>query len=1541
MNSELTIVIKALSNTKEIVEESRKDIAKVSAGIKEVGESSKEGTKSILEFFKSFKENSAETSKSLKNIAESAGALSTKLASVGTAIKFVTSGILAVGAGSMVKNWADAAARAQVLETTMLQVGKTAGYTSSELEKTDKKVQALGITTASSRQSIVQLIQSGIDLSLAGPLARASQDLAVVSGLNSSETFSRLIVNIQQMDTMGLRFMGIMVDREKVLADAATKQGRALTQNQEKQAFAEGVLKESAKLAGVYASAMNDVGKAITSLPRFKETLEEKLGATLLPAYAVLVRNVTELFKDLIASVDASNKSGDGAFSWTKDLDAALTSLRKVVVVMFEYRAAIATIGIAAAGLLIFGKVLAILAGIGPSLAAISTQLAPLGLFLAGLFTPLAGLATAAIVGIIAAFGSLTGAILVVLGTITAIVAGVDLTEFLRKQYPGFDRFATDVENLFKKLWSFIAQDAEQEFTRLVNLLETKLLNPIKSIVAGLLDTAATAVDKIPLVGGTDKGDSLRAKATSLRDEVDSQKTQVEALAEVNKSWDEYRANLGQAKTILGEVTSAALDSVKASKIPEDSKTLILNYIEASKKQKEAIEQVSDAQQKQILSQKAFRESVSSGAKDQIDAAQEVSNQADKKLAEAEKKQKKADDVLSTVQNSIRDRKKSGSLDAESLTLLENFERALVRSNIEFNKVQESAQQLSDAFKVLGLTSGEMTTGTSEKIRTSAEALKIVIDDIANKGLASDIQIRQLISQYNNLAAGAKTSADLLKLSGLREAINDITVAASAGKSGPTVDVKPPTIDDKALKSYQSALESASKQAKENVAKANATLLAGGAKALSDGKSIAKAKLDAEEAQIARQLKIVKEGYSRYTEGLSEFYDQALVTTKEFYDTRRKLIDQENAVEFDSLSKQIVLEKRKLSQTEKTGRAPILKKIDELTSQRDVELVLKKQYDLRKLDNEERKKQEDFGKKLSENAIAILGYRDEEKAKLAEIELKYSNLLRYASEGEKAQLKELERLETLKALQSIADKEREVRIEILGYSDALAASQDKINLKYDQQLRNVSEDRKVQLEKLRVLELQNDLLEQQKRKIDARLALENAGLSIQQALIGLKSSRGELSDLDKQNQENAIILKRIELLKESYEAKKKASEDIRNNGSIEAAAKEEAALRSLGAEILTLSAQYKTLSTTIQESFATSTFNLFKSFSDQTLSFWGKIKKSANEFASSLTDIVFKEASQKIAISVSKIGKGEDGKGVGPFDFLASLISPDKKAVLGTKTNKMWVDFDRVGNTPDSPKDTQIPQAPSDPQDPFGIKGYDFASIAGDAAQESGSKVDDVFDKVKAGVRSSGADILNLFKLSSSGIGSILNSFGTSISSILSKIFTSSGNGGASGLGSLFSGGFSSLGFNLDSQITDILSATVGFAEGGLLSGPGTGTSDSIIARVSDGEYIVPAEATKRYLPLLEAMRGGFNLPPLLQSIAISSFGLPQGMVLPRFASGGVVNVPRQDGYSMSRGRQVVNHFNITTPNPVSFKESEGQLMAKARKATLSGDRNS
>jgi len=231
------------------------------------------------------------------------------------AIRLVTGGFLAYQSVRFIKDIADTAARAEVLQTTLHVVALNAGVTSDEIDKLDKSVQRMGITASSSRQSLVQMLQARLDVKWAPQLARAAQDLAVVSGMNSSATFQRLILNIQQIDALGLRWMGVMVSREqaeKRYAEAQHTTVRALSRRQQVEAFMIETLEQLKTLEGAYVAAMGDVGKQLLSLERLTTTLKETLGEALLPVYSALVDELGHFYEQLIvvAQVTTANKEG-------------------------------------------------------------------------------------------------------------------------------------------------------------------------------------------------------------------------------------------------------------------------------------------------------------------------------------------------------------------------------------------------------------------------------------------------------------------------------------------------------------------------------------------------------------------------------------------------------------------------------------------------------------------------------------------------------------------------------------------------------------------------------------------------------------------------------------------------------------------------------------------------------------------------------------------------------------------------------------------------------------------------------------------------------------------------------------------------------------------------------------------------------------------------------------------------------------------------------------------------------------------------------
>ena len=139
---------------------------------------------------------------------------------------------------------------------------------------------------------------------------------------------------------------------------------------------------------------------------------------------------------------------------------------------------------------------------------------------------------------------------------------------------------------------------------------------------------------------------------------------------------------------------------------------------------------------------------------------------------------------------------------------------------------------------------------------------------------------------------------------------------------------------------------------------------------------------------------------------------------------------------------------------------------------------------------------------------------------------------------------------------------------------------------------------------------------------------------------------------------------------------------------------------------------------------------------------------------------------------------------------------------------------------------------------------------------------------------------------------------------LFGNLFGGAGGGGGGGIGAFLANLFK------------------GFASGGLVTGPGTSTSDSIPARLSAGEYVVRAAAVRRLgVAFLDAING-LRVPPPVVSGRLA------------FASGGLVP-------SVGAGEPpVVVQMTIQTPDASSFRRSQGQIAAEMRLALERARRN-
>lgn len=102
------------------------------------------------------------------------------------------------------------------------------------------------------------------------------------------------------------------------------------------------------------------------------------------------------------------------------------------------------------------------------------------------------------------------------------------------------------------------------------------------------------------------------------------------------------------------------------------------------------------------------------------------------------------------------------------------------------------------------------------------------------------------------------------------------------------------------------------------------------------------------------------------------------------------------------------------------------------------------------------------------------------------------------------------------------------------------------------------------------------------------------------------------------------------------------------------------------------------------------------------------------------------------------------------------------------------------------------------------------------------------------------------------------------------------------------------------------------FADGGWVSGPGTGRSDSIPARLSKGEYVVNAASAKKFAPLLEAMNSGRPI-----KLASGGFAGVAPLVTPK--------VPAMAG-SVSTPRIVIHNTQSESVQATPKQESNGDI---------------
>jgi hypothetical protein len=215
--------------------------------------------------------------------------------------------------GGAITDFVNTAARTEVLNVAMQSVAKSSGYVIATLYEQRKAVMELGIAEQEATQILTRFMQAQLDTADAAKLARVAQDAAVIAGYNSSQAAEQMTEAIAKQRPELLSAFGMTRNMNEIYNDYAKTVGKTRTQLSEaekKQAMLNYILAEGEKIAGTYEASMGAVGKQISSLPRYWDTLKNAIAKPLaLPVISVIVDGITNSLKNAISWAETNTST--------------------------------------------------------------------------------------------------------------------------------------------------------------------------------------------------------------------------------------------------------------------------------------------------------------------------------------------------------------------------------------------------------------------------------------------------------------------------------------------------------------------------------------------------------------------------------------------------------------------------------------------------------------------------------------------------------------------------------------------------------------------------------------------------------------------------------------------------------------------------------------------------------------------------------------------------------------------------------------------------------------------------------------------------------------------------------------------------------------------------------------------------------------------------------------------------------------------------------------------------------------------------------
>jgi len=241
-----------------------------------------------------------------QQLTQSSQRLQSVINTVGIATAAATTAVIALGVKSFM-----AAARVDELDYAINAVGKSTGLGYEAIQSAAIAIKGMGIEMEIAQKSALKFAQNNLDLAYAADLARVAQDLAVISGMNSTDTYNMLTHAVITGRSEVLKSVGIQKSAGQMYAEFAASIGKTAKQlsfQEKQQAVATGALKEGAKVAGTYEQAMLAPGKLLRSFARLHNELQVSIGGVLLKGFGPMIFSLYQ-FEKAISKAFTQNEA--------------------------------------------------------------------------------------------------------------------------------------------------------------------------------------------------------------------------------------------------------------------------------------------------------------------------------------------------------------------------------------------------------------------------------------------------------------------------------------------------------------------------------------------------------------------------------------------------------------------------------------------------------------------------------------------------------------------------------------------------------------------------------------------------------------------------------------------------------------------------------------------------------------------------------------------------------------------------------------------------------------------------------------------------------------------------------------------------------------------------------------------------------------------------------------------------------------------------------------------------------------------------------